>query len=209
MPKIGVFTGGHLDHYRLDFDLLVGVDRGALFLAENQLPLAVAIGDFDSVTAEELAMIRAVADEVIVAPAEKDDTDTELALKLIFERFPDAEVTLFGAFGGRLDHTLSNLFLPTEKALTPFMMQLRLEDGQNTVSYRPAGTHAIFPEKGKTYIAFMSEADLTITGAKYELTADQFFKKKIYGSNEFQANQPILVTSETDDIIIIQSVDRR
>lgn len=209
MPKIGVFTGGHLDHYRTDFDMLVGVDRGALFLADKHLPLALAIGDFDSVTAAEFERIERVSHEVILAPAEKNDTDTELALKTLFTRFPDAQVTLFGAFGGRLDHFLSNLFLPMESTLAPFMTQLRLEDAQNTVTYRPAGTHVIFPEKGKRYVAFMSESDLTITGAKYELSANNFLKKKIYGSNEFQQDTPITVTASTDDLIIIQTVDRR
>lgn len=209
MLKVGVFTGGLLDGYRTDVDLLVGVDRGALFLAEHDLSMTLAIGDFDSVTADELARIRTAADEVIVAPAEKDDTDTELALKTIFERFPQAHVTVFGAFGGRLDHSLSNLFLPTEPALAPFMTQLCLEDGQNTVRYRPAGTHRIFPEADKTYVAFMSESDLTITGAKYDLSASNFFKKKIYGSNEFLDDQPITVTAPTDYLVIIQSKDRR
>lgn len=41
-------------------------------------------------------------DEVSTSPAEKDDTDTQLALVKTFERFPEATVTLIGATGGRL-----------------------------------------------------------------------------------------------------------
>jgi thiamine pyrophosphokinase len=43
---------------------------------------------------------------VLRYPADKDFTDTELALNLLFEK-GCAEVTLAGGGGGRLDHTLA------------------------------------------------------------------------------------------------------
>ncbi|MDU7209189.1 MAG: thiamine diphosphokinase, partial [Streptococcus sp.] len=49
--------------------------------------------------------------------------------------------------------------------------------------------------------------DLTIKGAKYELDASNFFKKKIYSSNEF-LDQPITVNLKSDYLIVIQSKDR-
>ena len=53
MTKIAVFTGGRLSGFSTDFELFVGVDRGSLFLLKNQLPLDLAVGDFDSVSKEE------------------------------------------------------------------------------------------------------------------------------------------------------------
>ena len=51
--RVAVFAGGDRGHYRTDFDCFVGVDRGSLWVLEEDLPLALAVGDFDSVTADE------------------------------------------------------------------------------------------------------------------------------------------------------------
>ncbi|EHI68875.1 thiamine diphosphokinase [Streptococcus ictaluri] len=209
MTKVAMFAGGDLTYVKDDFDHFVGVDRGSLFLVKNGLPLTIAVGDFDSVTREELSMIKAKAQRLVTADPQKNDTDTELALKEVFKRFPKAQVTLFGAFGGRIDHFLSNIFLPGDPELAPFMAQLTLRDEQNSVTYRPAGHHQIIQEEGMTYVAFMTDgnAELAIRGAKFELTKDNFFKKKIYSSNEFK-NQPIEVHVPEGYLIIVQSKDR-
>ena len=111
--RVAVFAGGDRGHYRTDFDSFVGVDRGSLWVLEKKLPLALAVGDFDSVTEEERQVIQKRAQHFVQARPEKDDTDLELALLTIFEQNPQAEVTIFGALGGRIDHMLANVFLPS------------------------------------------------------------------------------------------------
>lgn len=209
MTKVAVFSGGELSYFSKDFDVFVGVDRGSLSLLINQLPLDFAIGDFDSVSSREKRLIRSRAKKVIVASPEKNDTDTEMALKVIFKEYPQAQVTIFGAFGGRLDHLVSNLFLPSDPQLANFMRQITLQDEQNSVYFYPKGTHHILPKRGMTYVSFMAESDasLTIKGAKYELDANCFFKKKIYSSNEFLDN-PITVTLTSGYLVVIYSKDR-
>ena len=80
---------------------------------EEELALALAVGDFDSVTVEERQLIQKRAQHFVQAQPEKDDTDLELALLTIFEKNPQARVTIFGALGGRIDHMLANVFLPS------------------------------------------------------------------------------------------------
>lgn len=209
MIKIALFSGGDLISFTGDFDYYVGIDRGSLFLLENGLSLDMAVGDFDSVSVEEFQIIQKQAKKIIKAPAEKDDTDTEMALKEIFKAFPQALVTIFGAFGGRLDHLMSNVFLPEDPVLSPFMRQIQLKDQQNSIEFYPAGCHIVFPQKDMTYVAFMTEGDgdLTIEGAKYNLTSSNFFKKKIYSSNEF-VGQPIKISLDFGYLIVIHSKDR-
>lgn len=84
MPKIALFVGGELEWFTTDFDYFVGVDRACLRLLELGLPIDLAVGDFDSVSRSELKMIQSAAKDCMIAPAEKDDTDTELA-KNIFD----------------------------------------------------------------------------------------------------------------------------
>lgn len=209
MLKVALVAGGDLSSVPKDFDCYVGVDRGSLKILEAGHPLALAVGDFDSVSTDELTQIRQGASELVLAPKDKNDTDTELALLELFKRWPQASVSVFGSLGGRLDHLLANVFLPSHPDLAPHMSQISLVDEQNVMEYRPSGRHLIAPIQGMDYVAFMTSelADLTILGAKYPLTPDNFFKKRIYTSNEFM-DDPIEVSLASGYLIIIHTRDR-
>ncbi len=62
MIKIAVIAGGSFDCLPEPADLYVGVDAGSLRLLDHSLPLDWAIGDFDSVTPEELGRIKDLAE---------------------------------------------------------------------------------------------------------------------------------------------------
>ncbi|HGD1217334.1 TPA: thiamine diphosphokinase [Streptococcus agalactiae] len=209
MTKIALFAGGDLTYFEYDFDYFVGIDRGSLFLLKNGLSLDMAVGDFDSITEDELLYIKHYCSNIVSASAEKNDTDTELALKTIFKEFPEAQVTVFGAFGGRIDHMMSNIFLPSDTDLEPFMSQIRLKDEQNIVTYLPSGKNQVSRIEGMSYVSFMpeSESTLQISGAKYELNKSNYFKKKMYSSNEFMTS-PIEVELKDGYLIIFYSKDR-
>ena len=209
MIKIALFAGGTIDSFQMDFDLFIGVDRGSLFLIEQGICPDLAVGDFDSVSEKELALICSQSKEVLQAQPEKDDTDLELAVKAVFARYPQAQVTIFGAFGGRLDHTLANIFLPSNPEITPYMQQIRLCNAQNELRYCPQGRHEIKPVAGMNYLAFMPADDgrLTIEGAKYPLNESNYFFKKVYASNEF-IDEPVFLECQSDYVIVIYSKDR-
>ncbi|HEM9622835.1 TPA: thiamine diphosphokinase [Streptococcus agalactiae] len=209
MTKIALFAGGDLTYFEYDFDYFVGIDRGSLFLLKNGLSLDMAVGDFDSITEDELLYIKHYCSNIVSASAEKNDTDTELALKTIFKEFPEAQVTVFGAFGGRIDHMMSNIFLPSDTDLEPFMSQIRLKDEQNIVTYLPSGKNQVSRIEGMSYVSFMPEGESTlqISGAKYKLNKSNYFKKKMYSSNEFMTS-PIEVELKDGYLIIIYSKDR-
>lgn len=209
MIKIALFAGGTIDSFQIDFDLFIGVDRGSLFLIEQGICPDLAVGDFDSVSEKELALIYSQSKEVLQAQPEKDDTDLELAVKAVFARYPQAQLTIFGAFGGRLDHTLANIFLPSNPEITPYMQQIRLCNAQNELRYCPQGRHEIKPVAGMNYLAFMPADDgrLTIEGAKYPLNESNYFFKKVYASNEF-IDEPVFLECQSDYVIVIYSKDR-
>lgn len=104
---------------------------------------------------------------------------------------------------------LSNVFLASDPELAPFMSRICLRDKQNKVTYCPEGKHDIFPESGMTYVSFLQEGtgELTILGAKYELTDRNYFQKKNYSSNEF-LDGPIHVVVPNGYVIVIQTKDR-
>lgn len=209
MIKIAVIAGGSFDCLPEPADLYVGVDAGSLRLLDHSLPLDWAIGDFDSVTSEELGRIREMAERFLQAPAEKDDTDLELALKEIFKAYPQAQVRIYGALGGRMDHMMSNLFLPAEPDLVAFMEQIELVDQQNVVRFRPAGQHRLSLLAGMKYISFMpsDQSRLTIRHAKYPLDASNYFFKKCYASNEF-IDRDIDIQLDQGYVVLIYSKDK-
>ena len=209
MVKIVVVAGGDSSLLPKNQDIYLGVDGGCLKLLEQGLPLDIAVGDFDSISEVDFRKIQAQAKQVVQSVPEKNDTDLELALKTVFEDYPDAAVTVYGAFGGRLDHFLSNIFLPTDPDLAPYMEQIQLVDEQNRLVSRPAGSHEIQPDPTMTYVGFMpvGEGRLEITGAKYPLHAENYFLKAMYGSNEF-LDQAIQVSLDRGYLVIVYSKDR-
>ncbi|MGE5701017.1 MAG: thiamine diphosphokinase [Clostridia bacterium] len=113
--RILLFTGGNLGDWALSEikpdDVLVGIDRGALFLTRHQRKLDFALGDFDSVTLEELQEIKDNCPRLDSCdPVLKDLTDTEMGFVWAMEQQP-REVVLLGALGSRFDHTLANVHL--------------------------------------------------------------------------------------------------
>ena len=209
MVKIVVVAGGDSSLLPKNQDIYLGVDGGCLKLLEQGLSLDIAVGDFDSVSEVDLRKIQVQAKQVVQSVPEKNDTDLELALKTVFEDYPDAAVTVYGAFGGRLDHFLSNIFLPTDPDLAPYMEQIQLVDEQNRLVFRPAGSHEIQLDPTMTYVGFMpvGEGRLEITGAKYPLHAENYFLKAMYGSNEF-LDQAIQVSLDRGYLVIVYSKDR-
>lgn len=209
MANIAILAGGDSALLPRDHDVYVGVDGGCLKLLGQGLPLDMAVGDFDSVSETDLNNIKAQAKQVVQSVPEKNDTDLELALKAVFEEGPTARVSVYGAFGGRLDHFLSNIFLPTDPDLAPYMEQIQLVDGQNRLLYRPAGCHEILPDPAMSYVGFMpvGGGHLEITGAKYPLHPENYFLKAMYGSNEF-LDKPIQVSLDRGYLVIVYSKDR-
>ena len=69
------------------------------------------VGDFDTVRPEILSYYRKM-EHIIweVHQPEKDDTDTELAIKRALA-MNCSYITLLGATGGRLDHMIGNIHL--------------------------------------------------------------------------------------------------
>jgi thiamine pyrophosphokinase len=85
---------------------VVAADGGAELARQLGVSVDLAVGDFDSVSAETLAGIASTERH----PAAKDATDLELALEAAL-RFSPERLLVVGSAGGRLDHLLGGLLL--------------------------------------------------------------------------------------------------
>jgi thiamine pyrophosphokinase len=90
--------------------LIICCDGASRHLQELGIKPDIIIGDMDSITYVQLENYKRQGVKIVQYPADKDFTDTELALNYAIELKP-AAVYIWGALGGRLDHTLANVFL--------------------------------------------------------------------------------------------------
>ena len=89
---------------------ILGIDAGVLAAEAAGCTPDMVLGDFDSVTAEEKALILRDYPERVVLDPVKDDTDLEAAIRFALERKP-SRITILGGIGSRMDHTMTNLRL--------------------------------------------------------------------------------------------------
>ena len=89
---------------------VIAADKGLEHAVAHGLLVTVAVGDFDSATAEAVAAAAAAGVRIERHPPDKDATDLELALDVAATLGP-RRILVIGAVGGRLDHLLATALL--------------------------------------------------------------------------------------------------
>lgn len=166
-----IIAGGEISNYKtikehiMPQDYIICADHGYDHaLAMQAVPNAV-IGDMDSVHTQPPKGI-----EVLRYKADKDKTDTHLAIDYAIEK-GYKKILILGALGGRLDHSLANIML----------LYYMVNQGVN--AYIAAENQQLYMLKGKDSITlcgncastfslfalFGQASGVCIRGAKYEL----------------------------------------
>ena len=109
------------------------------------------VGDFDSHEKPETDR------ETIVLPVKKDDTDTVFAAKEAMRRGFD-EFLLVGVSGGRLDHTLVNVYLLV--MLREQGTRVPLDNGEIHCGYQYGTSNEVLP--GQTAVVSVKEGLLLL-----------------------------------------------
>jgi thiamine pyrophosphokinase len=146
--------------------LVICCDGGARHFQNMGITPDVIIGDMDSIDPSQLAKYSSQKIKIVRYPSNKDFTDTELALDYALNLKPE-KIFIWCALGGRIDHTLANLFLLYKgKALG-----ISLIDEYCEVFVLDKKTSFI-KEKGKT-ISFLAlspnVSGITLSGFLYPL----------------------------------------
>jgi len=137
------------------------------------------VGDLDSVTEEGLAWAARHA-EISRHPADKDQTDTELALALA-SKFDPERVTLVGG-GDRLDHTFAGVGALGALSLTSVPMLDGWWDGQHLRVLHGPGSSTLRLVPGSTLSLLALHGPcvrVTLSGTRWEL--DQFDLEPLVG----------------------------
>jgi thiamine pyrophosphokinase len=162
----------------------------------------VLVGDFDS-----LGRIPDGIGEVIQVPAEKNSTDTQLAVDIATERGAN-EIIIVGSTSGRADHTLSTL------AILELLWDKRIPaivvNGQNRVRFiRDSG--ALIVRSAYKYFSVLTldkvAKKVSTEGRKYPLVKkniERVFQFAV--SNEIVKNAA-LITVKKGSVYIVESRD--
>lgn len=177
---VGAGECSFLDIKRNPGDLIIAADGGYKYLLDAEIKPDIIIGDFDSFG------IVPNGENVIKLNPVKDITDMNAAVEAGIER-GYTEFRIYGACGGRLDHTLANIQLIA--SLAQRNMKALIRDGE-TVITAVCNDKIIFSKECKGYISLFSHSDICtgvdIKGLKYTLENGTFSNSFSLGvSNEF------------------------
>ncbi len=153
------------------FDLVLGADGGARHADTLNVTLDAVIGDLDSLLESEPPGINNT--EFISYPAEKDETDLELALLYAKEQGVD-RIVMVGVMGGRMDMTIANIMLITHASLSS--CRIEVWHGEQTgwvikppgedISGHPGDTVSLIPLAGDA-------SGITTQGLKHSLKDEE------------------------------------
>ncbi len=203
-----IYTGGTVhpsfitEHPRAD-DLTVAADAGYHTARRLGERVDVLLGDFDSVG----DIPRDGEFERIQVPAEKDETDTQLAVELALERGAE-EIFIIGGLSGRLDHTLSTLAILEDLYARGY--HATLTDGQSRVRYIRA-TSTLIARSSYRYLSLIAADEVvkgvTVEGCKYPLRRANLRRSLQFAvSNEIVGNVA-LVSVKKGGLFIVESRD--
>ena len=216
-----IITGGSVnDAFACDFineynnPYIIGADRGLLFLKNAGITPNEILGDFDSVSREEVRSF--FEDESIIRhefKSEKDETDTQLAImratELVCNDSGFGDVYILGALGKRLDHTLATLHGLTfsyDRGVSVYVL-----DTYNKIYIAPKDFHIKKDTQYGNYVSFIPLTEtvcgLTLSGFKYNLSDYTLtISKSLATSNEIKEGSAH-VSYGTGYLLCIESKD--
>jgi thiamine pyrophosphokinase len=118
--------------------IVVAADGGARLADPLALRIDQWVGDGDSLGRDELDELRAAGVPIELVAADKDESDTELAMLAAVDRGA-TDVTILGGLGGpRLDHALANIALLGHPALQGKTARILADRSRVTLLTGPA-----------------------------------------------------------------------
>ncbi len=182
---------------------IIACDKGYEMAVSLGYTPDLVIGDFDSLGYVPEGV------EVEVHPRKKDETDLELAIERGIAEGCDY-FTVYGALGGRLDHSMANINIAARLA---GMKKACLLLGKNeSATVVKNGSLELFNEKkGTRFSVFPWERAaklVTIIGAEYPLLRATLKKNQILGvSNEMDGRNTVIIVGDGMLLVVMEITD--
>jgi thiamine pyrophosphokinase len=186
-------------------DLVVAADGGARHAAALGRRIDRWVGDGDSLGAAGLAELRAAGVPVELAPVDKDESDTELAIGVALDAAA-ARVTILGALGGaRVDHSLANVWLLAHPGLEG--RATCLLDAAARIRLLSTGGHDLGGRVGDVVSLFPFGGDaagLTTQGLRFALADDRLRLGSTRGLSNVRDAAEASLTVGTGRVLVVE-----
>ena len=185
-------------------DYIIAVDGGLKHVFLLGLVPHVLIGDLDSVLKEYLQRLEKEDCDIIRFQPEKDETDLELAFQFALQK-GFHNICVVSALGGRLDHSLGNLFMLTRPEFSD--CDIRFEDGKNEaflirsrgqIYGRPGDVVSLLP------ITHVVEG-VSTEGLIYPLQEETLFRHQTRGISNEMLGEEALVKIKKGQLLCLHS----
>lgn len=173
-----IITGGSFDYgfavsflsqNKNGYGYVIAVDNGLAYARRLGIRPDMIVGDMDTHGTADLDEYRRDGAKVIKLEPEKDDTDTERAVREAVKLGSDMDILC--ATGGRLDHLLASIH--NLKIALDAGLGARLIDRNNIVFLKNKNFSVSREECGKKYISFVTFSGevtgIKLKGFKYPL----------------------------------------
>ena len=203
-----IFIGGDAPQLSLreqlpDAALVIAADSGWAHATAFGFTPDLLVGDMDSIQPEHLAAARASDTEIIEHSADKDFTDTELALQLA-RKFDYRHIHLVSGGGDRFDHLLAMVHSLVEHAddatLTAHIgtQHVRIVTPRESATFaaEPGATISLIPLGG-------SARGVTTRGLQWELKRSTLRSFASRGVSNIATTAAITVSLRTGALAII------
>lgn len=153
------------------FDIIIAVDNGLKVLNEINVKPNHIVGDFDTVDEKILNQYKNDKSiEIHKYNPIKDNTDTDIAIKLAIELKSD-KIIVIGGIGTRLDHVLANIHVL--KHAIDSNIECKMLDDNNEIQLINKTMLLNKKELRKKYVSLIPLTEkvdnINLTGFKYEL----------------------------------------
>jgi len=202
--RIIIFANGDLPdpdkaHALLrESDFIIAADGGTRHALALGLTPNIIIGDLDSLNVERLTFNA----EIIQSPADKNETDLELAFQHALTLNPE-QIIILAALGGRLDQTLGNIALVSNVQRST--SNVRLDDGIEEVFFCHEQTQikgasgdivSLIPWQGEV-------TGIVTTGLKWPLQNEILYPQKTRGISNEMMNDTATIQIKSGLLLII------
>jgi len=160
------------------------------------------VGDFDSLSTDEHAALFASGTERLAHPTEKDATDLELAIDHALSLSP-TRLTVFGAVGGRIDHTLANVSL-LERAIDRGV-EVELIAGDETIwCVRGAFSLPVGRPGDRVSLLPLTDCALVCTaGLRYPLEDEPLHRTSARGVSNVIESTPVRIVVSSGALLVV------
>jgi thiamine pyrophosphokinase len=187
---------------------VIAADGGArLALACKRVP-HIVIGDFDSLSQDDLAELLSMGADIERYPAAKNETDLELALLAAAEQGA-TWIRVLGAVGDRIDQTLANITLLTLPDLAG--RDVRMVAGRQTLWLAGPGEHRLDGAPGDTISLIPLDGDaenVRTAGLEYPLKGETLRFGPARGVSNVIRRTPARVSFDAGRLVVIHTVGR-